>query len=385
MKKSITGVMEKECCGCGSCSQICPKGSILMERNPRGFLVPVVNEQTCIECGLCRKSCPEIEKNKYNSVIRSYAAVSKDSNLMNRSTSGGIFGEIAKCVIMQSGIVYGCAWDKNMLVAHRGIEKIEDLEYIQQSKYIQSNTKNTFKEVKTYLMNDRIVLYSGTGCQIAGLKRYLKKDYNNLITVEVACHGVPAPGLFQEYIKWMEKRNGQVIDKYRFRNKEKHKKGEHYKLCISFKSGKEKYYLSYNDPYYGAFLQGKTLRQTCYQCKYKERDRVADILLSDYWGIEKEHPRFPAKYGASAVVVCSKKGESIINNIKEKLITEKSSFDKIVAHNKSIIACAKKTEEQYESLEDIDKLMERLKPKFSIKRLVKNIVPENLKYFIKRI
>lgn len=385
MKKNIAGVIEDRCCGCGACFQICPKKSILMKKNMRGFYVPTVDEQTCIDCGLCKNVCPEIEKNQYNSVIGSYAAITKDKDAIDRSTSGGVFSEIAKYIIMHSGVVYGCSWNDNKSVHHRMVEKIQDLKYIQQSKYVQSNTERTFEEVKRYLLNDKVVLYSGTGCQIAGLKKYLKKDYDKLITVEVACHGVPSPGLFEEYIKWMERKNNQTVNQYTFRNKKKHKKGEHYKLCVNFKNGKEKYYLSYNDPYYGAFLQGKTLRKTCYHCKYKESDRIADILLSDYWGIEKEHPQFPAKHGASAVVICSTKGEKLFNNIKDKIIIEESTFDKIVAHNRSIISCAKKTGQEYTDLENVDELMKTLKPKFSAKRTIKNIIPENLKYFLKRI
>ena len=147
MKKNIAGVIEDRCCGCGACFQICPKKSILMKKNTRGFYVPTVDEQTCIDCGLCKNVCPEIEKNQYNSVIGSYAAITKDKDAIDRSTSGGVFSEIAKYIIMHSGVVYGCSWNDNKSVHHRMVEKIQDLKYIQQSKYVQSNTERTFEEV----------------------------------------------------------------------------------------------------------------------------------------------------------------------------------------------------------------------------------------------
>lgn len=387
MMKSVKNVKENQCCGCGACYQICPKHSIRMEENERGFLVPIIDETTCISCGACVKVCPENENPSTNQVQEAYVAISKEKRILNESTSGGVFGVIAGYILSNGGYVYGCAWNDELCAQHIEIRDLEELEKIQKSKYVQSNTKETFIKVQQELKQGRIVLYSGTACQIAGLRKFLNGKEKNLITVEVACHGVPSPGLFQKYVKWKSKSARTKIVNMQFRNKEKHKKGEHYMFRIDFSDGKRKYHLSNEDPYYGSFLEGRTLRQTCYNCKYKQRDRVADILLGDYWGIEKEHPAFPARYGASAVVIVSDKGLHLFEQIKDLLIYEKSSFDKITKHNKSIISCATCSMEKRMKTIDIDEdlLFSELQPKFSIKKRIKNMVPEKLKYSLKRL
>lgn len=387
MINNVSNITEENCCGCGACYQICPKHSIQMTENNRGFLVPTIDERTCVNCGTCIKVCPEKRQPLLNHVIRTYAAIAKNKKILNSSTSGGVFGVISECVLLEGGCVYGCMWDENLCAQHTRIEHVEELEKIQSSKYVQSNTKKTFAEVRDDLKQGRIVLYSGTACQIAGLKNFLNGKEDYLITVEVACHGVPSPGLFRKYINWKSKMVGERVSGIRFRDKEKHKKGEHYKFCLNFVDGKKRYYLSDEDPYYGAFLAGKTLRKTCYHCKYKQTDRIADILLGDFWGIEKEHPNFPAQYGASAVTLTSNKAVELFEKVKDKLVIEVSTFNKITKHNKSIVSCAAYSKEHsLKSIElDEDKLFQKLKPAFSIKKRIKNMVPEKIKYILKRL
>lgn len=387
MRKSIAGVAEDKCCGCSACSQVCPKACITMQENERGFLIPVVNTNSCIECEMCIKTCPEISMPQLYQVKDAYAAVVKDKKILKASTSGGLFGIIANYILQESGTVFGCGWGDGLSVLHRSVKRQDDLLLIQQSKYIQSDTRETFIEAKNDIKEGKKVLYSGTACQIAGLRKFLKRDFENLITIEIACHGVPSAGLFHNYINWIEKKSRLRVVKYQFRNKIKHKKGEHHMLCIHFEDGKQEYRHSNEDPYYGSFLQGKTLRKTCYNCKYKQDKRVADILLSDYWGIEKEHPNLNAVYGSSAIVINTQKGLDIWETVKNQVDFEQSTFDKITKHNRSIISCAKcAPEKRLQSIRVYEEsLFVELKQPFSLKRRIRNMVPEKVKYLLKRL
>ena len=249
MSSNLKNVIEDSCCGCGACYQICPKKSIQMEENERGFLVPIVDETTCVKCGACLKVCPEKERPLFNTVKKAYAAISQSKGLLTVSTSGGVFGEMARLVISEGGCVYGCAWDENLHARHKKVECLDDLQQIQKSKYVQSDTNTTFIDVRNDLKQGRKVLYSGTACQIAGLRKFLNGREDRLITVEVACHGVPSPGLFQKYINWKSRIYRSKIVGIQFRNKEKHKKGEHYMFRVDFDDGKQQYCLSNEDPY----------------------------------------------------------------------------------------------------------------------------------------
>ena len=267
-------------------------------------------------------------------------------------------------------------------IKHIKVTQKDALLSIQKSKYIQSNTADTFKEVQDLLKNNVPVLYSGTGCQIAGLKSYLGKDFDSLYTVEVACHGVPAPGLFIRYIDWLEKKYNTKIGNYTFRNKVKHKKGEHYTFAFEDMTGRKFYKYSNEDPFYAAFLKGKTLRDTCYHCKYKGAGHTGDILLCDFWGIEKAHPDFDAKYGASAVLIYSDKGKHLFKDIPDMAIRKKKSqYETVVACNSSIIKSTDANCKMKYSLNE-GNLVERMIPQKSIKNIVKNHIPEWLKYRI---
>lgn len=383
---NIANVKEENCCGCSSCAQSCPKTCITMQENERGFLVPIVNMDICIRCGLCLKVCPEIDQPHFNPPISAYAAISKVKSVVYGSTSGGVFTVISEFIIKQKGIVYGCGWNDDLSTKHIRVKSINDLNKIQKSKYIQSDIQRSYLNVEQDLKKGKKVLFSGTACQVAGLRKFLRKSYTELLTIEVACHGVPSPGLFRMYIGWIEKKYKKKVITFQFRNKVKHKKGEHYKLYIKFKDGTEKYIMVDDDPYYSSFLKGKTLRKTCYECKYKSYNRVGDIMLSDFWGIEKEHPSFPAQNGASAIIITSIKGQIIFNSIRNNLIIEKSSYDRIVSHNHSLQMSAKCVNgERLENInKDIDELFTELKGSFSFRKRLKYLIPERLKYVIKR-
>lgn len=388
---NIGNVKEENCCGCGACVQICPQKCISFIENDRGFLIPKINKEKCINCGLCKKSCPELAKEmNFNEVKEAYAAVIKNTEQQKKSTSGGIFYVLAENILQEGGIVFGVTWNAVDEVSHIAVKNIDDLEKISQSKYVQSNTQKTFFETKKFLDENKKVLYSGTACQIAGLKKFLLKDYQNLYTVEVACHGVPSPGLFKKYIRWREKRENSRIIEYFFRNRDKHPGGEHYKAKAKFENGKIKYYSIRKDPYYSAFLNGVTLRETCYECKYKKKKRIADITLCDFWGIEKEKRSFPAYFGCSAVLLNSEKAEKIFENITEKIIFERTDEKLIYLHNNSLInSCKKNNKNIFENIKEDDdiffkKITLKSNLKSNIKAMIKACIPYKILYKLRR-
>lgn len=382
MKHNLEKISEDSCNGCGACYQKCPKHSIQMIENNRGFLLPQIGDG-CISCGMCVDVCPEREKfEHHNELVEVWAAADIREDIIKNSTSGGIFALLAEQILSRNGVVFGCAWDTDFRVKHIIVTQKEELFAIQKSKYIQSNTAETFKEVNSLLKKGVLVLYSGTGCQIAGLRSYLGKDYDNFYAVELACHGVPAPGLFVKYIAWLETKYRTKIASYTFRNKVKHRKGEHYTFSFEDQNGRRIYKYSNEDPFYASFLKGEILRDTCYHCKFKDRKHMGDILLCDYWGIEKAHPGFDAKYGASAVLIYSDKGKHLFEKIPRQLIRkEKSRFESVVAGNSSVIKSADVNCKVQYSLMNKD-VVERMIPKKFVKNVVKNHIPEWLKYSI---
>ena len=386
--ENVSFQREETCCGCEACSQSCPQKCISMKENDRGFLVPHVNLDECISCGRCVSVCPEIGNVNKQDIIEAYAAITKDHDILMHSTSGGVFSVLCNYVLEQKGIVYGCTMDSDLKTHHIRVASLDELRRIQQSKYVQSSIGDSFTKVKKDLKDGNTVLFSGTGCQIAGLISFLGRKYDNLLTVEVACHGVPSPGLFIRYIRWKEQKIGNPIVSVQFRNKgnASHKKGEHYKFKLNLQNGKEVYVYSLEDPFYGAFMQAKTLRKTCYNCRYKSEERVADITLSDYWGIEREHKDFPSEYGASAVMIFTVNGKQLFDRIRDKLILEETDMARIIRHNDSLIHSAKNgnsVDLSYQDLSD-DELFNLLKPEFSLKRRIRDLIPEELKYYIKK-
>lgn len=280
-KDKEDGIPHRNCTGCGLCSTICPQKCIKLVERPDGFIYPEVEKNRCIECGLCTKKCPETIELAQNKVRIVYAAKTKNLELIKQSTSGGVFGELARKTLQDGGAVYGAAYTACNKVEHIRIEKIGDLPKLHGSKYVQSQIDNIIIEVKRDLQNNRSVLFSGTGCQIAALKAYLSKEYELLTCVEVVCHGVPSPGLFRSYISWLSEKEGKAVTSYQFRSKCERPTGEHsifyYQTDICRKSG-----YAYEDPYYGSFLKGTTLRESCYHCRYKGKQRVSDITLGDF-------------------------------------------------------------------------------------------------------
>ncbi len=309
---------KKDCCGCGACANVCPKNCIELKSDKEGFLYPKIDKEKCVDCGLCEKVCPIANsESRSESVLKSYAAFSPDNELRKKSSSGGMFSLFANIILDKGGVVYGAAFDNKFLVHHVGIESKDELYKLQGSKYLQSRTENTFKEVKENLNKGRYVLYTGTACQIAGLKSFLRKDYEKLYTVDVLCHGVPSPKVWKKYLAEQEKIHGADVTKAFFRNKDTGWKS--YSVELEFSNSKKYTKTFGQEMFMKLFLQNICLRPSCHDCKFKSLERESDITIGDAWGIENHSPEMNDNMGVSVVLVHSQKGIELFDAIKENI------------------------------------------------------------------
>lgn len=361
MEKVILFNTKEECCGCGACMNVYPKNAIAMKEDEYGFIYPQIDESLCIGCQQCKKVCSYQNEYPENEPLEVFAAVNKDETQLMKSASGGAFTAIATKFLNEKGVVFGATLtfeDGNANPHHTYIESLNNLSSLQGSKYVQSSIEFCYKNAKRFLHEGRKVLFSGTPCQIAGLYGYLGKDYENLLTIDVICHGVPNAKLFNDYLQneKMSKSADKVID-YSFRDKTKGwgmntrldlMKSDHTKTVYSPARLK-----SYNT----FFLDGDIYRQNCYSCKYAGKKRVSDLTIGDYWGIEKEHPElltskaFDEKKGISCVLANTNKGQVICKDLSN-LSLASSSFDKVSKKNGQLNRPTKHSEKR-ETILDI--------------------------------
>ena len=382
--EKVEDIPHANCNGCGLCSVVCPKQCIEMKEKPNGFLYPHVNKKDCIGCGLCIKKCPEYGFIAREKVKQVYAAKTRDRKLITESTSGGIFGELAKSILDTGGVVYGAAYVDVDVVRHQRISNISELYKLNGSKYVQSEISSVYPMIKEDLLSSKNVLFSGTGCQIAAIRNYLPKDFNNLICVEVVCHGVPAPGLFKKYIKWLSQKGNAPVLKYQFRSKCERPTGEHSKYYYETSKGFNSGY-SYEDPYYGSFLCGSILRNSCYKCNFKGRLRSGDITIGDFWGIEKTNSKINTDSGISLVMINTEKGNRMFEPLKNRLDLYKSSFEEAEKFNPSIShSTASKKRISIDCTKE-DVIDTQLSVNSSIKNRIKNRLPWRVKKILKRI
>lgn len=383
---------KEECSGCGACVQICPEKAIEMKPDEYGFVFPEINNDICIECGLCIKVCPFKRKREDKKPLLTFAAQNKDKDILSKSASGGIFGALAVYVLNDEGVVFGCTLNESFKTEHISVDKINEIYKLQGSKYVQSDTKDTFKKAKKFLDEQKTVLFSGTPCQIDGLKSFLGKDYERLITVELICHGVPSETFFKSYIEWKEKTNDYKIKNFIFRDKIKNGMGLKSKIYFENDNGKFTEEIAYANEYYLFFyIHGDISRESCYVCPYACGNRPGDITIGDYWGIEKAHPQVNTDNGISVVLVNNEKGKKIIPNLNLEL-TE-SDFEKATPDNRCLYKPTEYGENRdkileifikdgAESVNDYFKKLIKSKRKFL---KIKRIFPESLKKRIKKL
>lgn len=357
---------KSNCCGCEACANICPQHAIDMVEDEYGYKYPQINHEKCIGCGLCKKTCAYQNECEFNENNSAYAGVTENEELLMKSASGGVFAQIATNIIKQNGIVYGCSLEKEsgkLTPKHIRIDNLEELKKLQGSKYVQSDMNDTYIKVKEDLYLDKTVLFSGTPCQVSALKKYIgKKNNGKLYTIEIICHGVPNKRMFQDYVDYIEVRNNIKVKKFIFRSKEKNKNNQ-YKAMYTYidKNGKEKSkkIASYICSYYKLFLNSEIFRESCYSCKYARSERVADITIGDFWGIEKEHPEYlkdnggdlNEKNGISCILVNNEFGKEILEKYCNNINIKESNFEKAASQNKQLNHPSLKSRNREEILE----------------------------------
>lgn len=316
-----------DCTGCMACVNVCAHHAISIVQDKEGFDRPQIDESLCVDCGLCQKTCPINNHPIVNEPKGIYSGWSSDETVRISSSSGGAFTEIARPILEDGGVVFGCALDEKLQAYHTYVETMDDLATkLRGSKYVQSRIGDSYAQAKDFLKQGRKVLFSGTPCQIAGLKNYLRRDYENLITVDLICHGVPSPMLFEDYKNFMQKHENMKLTKVSFRCKKS--SWIFFNMTLTGhveKSSAEKTYIGsyYEDPYIRGFLRDYFLRPSCHQCHFTSTERCSDFTIADWWGYRKENPKdkdFALK-GVSLVFVNTDKAAILLSSIKMQLRT----------------------------------------------------------------
>ncbi len=318
----ITVKDKSRCTGCGACVAVCHTGALALRTDAEGFLYPVADPAKCVSCGRCDAVCPVLNAKQPPEprLKASYGGYTTDSDVRSASSSGGIFYPLARRVLRCGGVVFGAAFDERFLARQVKGETEEEVARMRGSKYLESRPEDCYREAKEALDAGRYVLYSGTACKVAGLKAYLGRDYDRLLTVDLLCHGVPSPVVWRRYLDMREEEYGAPVSEARFRTK--FAGWKNYSMRISFANGKEYTCKFDEDPYMKTFLAPITLRPSCHNCVMKAPGCAADITVGDLWGIENVCPDLDDDAGASVILVHTERGEKALSEIADELRLE---------------------------------------------------------------
>lgn len=335
MINNISLVKPEQCCGCLVCADCCPAGCIYAEENPDGFIHPKLDNEKCLNCGACLKVCPALEYGQGQVADKVIAAHCLDTEERWKGSSGGIFGVLAKQVIEKGGKVWGATFDQGLQLRHIGVSSPEDLERLYKSKYLQSDTSGIWQAIKKDLDNGVYTLFSGTPCQCRALRNFLKKEYTHLVIIDIICHGVPSQKLFNDYLKDYEAEHWHVVD-FTFRYKAADFQYDRGYWMRTEKNGKSKEVKGqyYGSPFYYAFIKGLIYRESCLFCRWANIERVGDVTLGDFWGIEKFTD---AKgVGCSAILLNTPKGQELFESVKERLNWKVLPLETVVENNECL-------------------------------------------------
>lgn len=379
LNNNISKISTLKCTGCGLCENVCPHKAIEMAYDNEGFLVPQINRKSCTNCGACKLSCPISNKKIENSNNNTFGIINSEN--IEKSSSAGCFYFLAKEFIKNNYYVCGCVLDKNLHAKHIITDNIKEVYEMQGSKYVQSDIFEIFPQIKSILKNNKI-LFSGTGCQIDALRRYLtKEELNNVFFVEILCHGAPSPIFFKKYLMYLESKYNRHIINVKFRSKEK----KYYPYCmeLTFDNNEIIKIKSNKDTYYSGFFKNLILRESCYKCKYSSNKRVGDITLGDFWGLKEINSGFKNETSNSIVIVNNVRGKYLMQIMKKnpKFQIFEESYNNISMYNKNLIRPTNRPKNRDISLYNIkfyDFNPNKFKSKF-IKRIIPKWIKEEIK------
>lgn len=359
------------CCGCSACFSICPKKCITMQADSEGFLYPLVNETDCIDCGLCENVCNELHPYDKREPLKVLAAINKDVEVRLKSSSGGIFYILAEKTISEGGVVFGARFDEQWQVVIDYAETMKGVEAFMGSKYVQARMATAYTDAKRFLAEGRKVLFSGTPCQIAGLHHFLRKHYDNLLTVDLVCHGTPSPKVWGMYLEKAIREGRRISFHLRYNDED----GSTSMLSP----------VSQNH-YMKAFLRDMILRPSCYDCKAKECSSQSDLTIADFWGIQGVFPEMDDDKGTGMVFINTEKGGRALDLSRMEL--RETTYDRIKPLNPACYRSAAphpKRESFFARLgsEDLIKLIDDC-TKPSAKQLVRRRIGQ-CKSLIKRL
>ena len=376
MKAVLTDT--KKCTGCGACVNKCPRQCITMEMNEEGFRYPQIEEEACVKCGQCVQVCPVDKAPEKSHETKAYICQTKEEKIWKTSSSAGIFSLLATEILNRKGVVFGAAFTEAFDVKHVVIEDLEDLEKLKRSKYVQSDIGDSYSRAKEYLDAGRYVLFTGTACQISGLKSFLKRDYERLYTQDLVCHGVPGPGVWERY-KRKYLQNGKIAD-IQFRDKSLGWFAG--KISFIYKDGRK---CTDNGDYLTAFLKGYLSRESCYQCQFRGMERESDITLSDCWGWNKIVPDYDPSKGISVVLLHSARGMELFTSIKQHLTITEATAEKALEENEAAWLSPPRLPKRdmvfrmYQSQEAMDEILHMVLKKSFIKRVLLSIMNDDMK------
>lgn len=364
----IDKIEKKDCTGCKMCADICPVQAIEYNVDNEGFWYPTVNYDKCIKCGKCVKVCPVKQKSERTTLGKSYAGWHKQDDVRRNSTSGGLYYALAKKIIDNGGYLVSSKYTDDFKGAYHTIgNNYEDLKQLCGSKYFQSDTEGIYKKTRELLKEGKQVLFTGAPCQVAALKEYLGEEYDNLLTCDFICRGVPSPLMQKKKIEYYEKKyKSQVVD---YRDKSKKVSWSYFGERIRFKNGKEKFVSRYRDWFNDCFIKYNfNIRPSCYRCRFKGMNRASDITIADFWGVRAVTDK-DLRDGVSAIITNTEKGDSYLNSLKDVIYLSKRSIDSIAKGNPAYETSIKEPEQRDQFFDDVHKL--------PLKKAIKKNCPKN--------
>lgn len=372
---------KQQCCGCAACVQVCPPKCISMQPDEEGFLYPQIDQAACIECGLCEKVCPMLQSpaEDTNNQPKAYAAYNKDETIRLQSSSGGVFTLLALHTLQNGGVVFGAALSADCKSVHHTMVSNEaDLAKLRGSKYLQSEIGVCYQQAQAFLRDGKPVLFSGTPCEIEGLKTFLRQDYDNLTCVDLICHGSPSPKLWGKYVEYRADQKKNIVESVTFRDKRNSWKN--YEVCMSLTEGAEYRKPFYDETFMQMFLQDLCLRPSCYSCPFKKKNRVSDITLADFWGSGRVCPDMDDDKGLSLVIIHSLKGASLLEKVKNEMELREVPLEEALEGNPSMTRSCIKPDKRDEFMRNMSGMsILSLKIKYLKKRSLNSYIKGAIK------